>query len=153
MTNTRPPLPVEELAHRCDPREFNFVTTDELEDLEGIPGQQRATDAIELAVGMEREGYNLFVMGPAGCGRHTLVRQRIETRAEGAPRPSDWVYVNNFAQPHRPIAIELPPGRGAGLNADMTRLVEELRSNIPTASTPSSRSATKRLSRHWAMKP
>lgn len=129
--NTPKPLPLEELAHRCDARQFSFGTTDELADLDFLPGQQRATDAIELAVGMDREGYNLFVMGPAGCGRHTLVRQRIEARAGEAPRPADWVYVNNFAQPHRPIAIELPPGRGAGLNADMTRLVEELRSNIP----------------------
>ena len=125
------PLPELDLAHRCDARQFAFATTEELEDLLGIPGQERATDAIELAVGIERQGYNLFVMGPAGCGRHTLVRQRIEARAAGAPRPSDWIYVNNFAQPHRPIAIELPPGRGAGLSTDMTRLVEELRSNIP----------------------
>ena len=108
-----------------------FANTDELEDIGVIPGQERAIDAIELAVGIERDGYNLFVMGPAGCGRHTLVRQRIEARAKGAPRPSDWVYVNNFAQPHRPIAIELPSGRGAGLSKDMQRLVEELRSNIP----------------------
>jgi len=125
------PLPIEQLAHRCDVRQFKFASTDELEDIATIPGQERATEAIELAVGIEREGYNLFVMGPAGCGRHTLVRQRIEARAEGAPRPSDWVYVNNFDQPHRPIAIELTSGRGAGLNKDMQRLVEELRSNIP----------------------
>lgn len=125
------PLPVEELAHRCDAQQFPFASTDELEDIGVIPGQERATEAIELAVGIERDGYNLFVMGPAGCGRHTLVRQRIEARAESAPRPSDWVYVNNFAQPHRPIAIELPSGRGAGLSKDMQRLVEELRSNIP----------------------
>ncbi len=129
--STPKPLSPDELAHRCDAAQFAFATTDELEDLGVIPGQERATDAIELAVGIERDGYNLFVMGPAGCGRHTLVRQRIEARAARAPRPSDWVYVNNFAQPHRPIAIELPPGRGAGLSADMTRLVEELRSNIP----------------------
>jgi predicted ATP-dependent protease len=125
------PLPAQQLAHRCDPGQFAFDSTDALEDLAVIPGQGRATDAIELAVGVDRDGYNLFVMGPAGCGRHTLVRQRIEARAEGAQRPSDWVYVNNFAQPQRPIAIELPPGRGAGLGKDMVRLVEELRSNIP----------------------
>jgi predicted ATP-dependent protease len=125
------PLPVEELAHRCDSRQFKFASTDELENIDVIPGQERATEAIELAVGIERDGYNLFVMGPAGCGRHTLVRQKIEARAKGAPRPSDWVYVNNFAQPHRPIAIELPSGRGAGLSKDMQRLVQELRSNIP----------------------
>ena len=126
------PLPLEQLAHRCDVRQFKFASTDELEDIATIPGQERASEAIELAVGIERDGYNLFVMGPAGCGRHTLVRQRIQARAEGAPRPSDWVYVNNFDQPHRPIAIELPSGRGAGLNKDMQRLVEELRSNIPS---------------------
>ena len=128
---TPSPLSLEDLAHRCDARQFAFATTEELEDLGIVPGQERATEAIELAVGIEREGYNLFVMGRAGCGRHTLVRQRIEARAKSAPRPSDWVYVNNFVLPHRPIAIELPPGRGAGLSADMTRLVEELRSNIP----------------------
>ncbi|MFA5914489.1 MAG: AAA family ATPase [Burkholderiales bacterium] len=125
------PLTVEELAHRCDPRQFSFATSDELEDIGTIPGQERATDAIELAAGIDRDGYNLFVMGPAGCGRHTLARQRIEARAKSAARPSDWVYVNNFVQPHRPIAIELPPGRGTGLGKDMARLVEELRSNIP----------------------
>jgi predicted ATP-dependent protease len=125
------PLPLEQLSHRSDVRQFKFASTDELEDISAIPGQERATEAIELAVGIEREGYNLFVMGPAGCGKHTLVRQRIEARAEGAPRPSDWVYVNNFNQPHRPLAIELPSGRGAGLSKDMQQLVEELRSNIP----------------------
>jgi len=125
------PLSAEELAHRCDAGQFAFATTDELEDIGSIPGQERATDAIELAAGIDRDGYNLFVMGPAGCGRHTLVRQRIEARAKPAARPSDWVYVNNFELPHRPIAIELPPGRGAGLSKDMARLVEELRSNIP----------------------
>lgn len=125
------PLSIEELAHRCDAGQFTFATTDELENIGVIPGQKRAIDAIELAVGIERDGYNLFVMGPAGCGRHTLVRQRIEARAKGAPRPSDWVYVNNFPHPHRPVAIELPPGRGAQLSQDMARLVDELRSNIP----------------------
>ena len=129
--NAPEPLSIKELAHRCDAGQFTFATTDQLEDLGVIPGQERASDAIELAVGIEREGYNLFVMGPEGCGRHTLVRQKIEARAKGAPRPSDWVYVNNFVHPHQPIAIELPPGRGAGLRSDMAHLVEELRSNIP----------------------
>ena len=54
------PLPVEELAHRCDAGQFAFASTDELEDIGVIPGQERATDAIELAVGIERDGYNLF---------------------------------------------------------------------------------------------
>jgi lon-related putative ATP-dependent protease len=124
-------LRIEQLTHRCDASQFSFATTDQLEDIATLPGQDRASEAIELAVGIGREGYNLFVMGPQGYGRHTLVRQRIAATAKRAQRPSDWVYVNNFLHPHQPIAIELPPGQGAALRADMARLVEELRSNIP----------------------
>ncbi len=126
-------LPIAELAHRCDPAQFGFATTDELQDLGIALGQERAIGAIELAVGIERDGYNLFVMGTPGCGRHTLVRRHIEERAKEAHRPADWVYVNNFTHPHQPIAIELPPGRGAELRTDMAHLIEELRSNIPAA--------------------
>ena len=46
---------------------------------------------------------------------------------------SDWVYVNNFDTPHRPIALQLSAGRGATLRADMRALIDELRSTIPAA--------------------
>jgi predicted ATP-dependent protease len=43
------------------------------------------------------------------------------------------VYVHNFEQPHRPIALQLAAGRGAQLRADMRALVDELRTTIPAA--------------------
>ena len=124
-------LPASRLARRCDPEQFGFQTTDELEDLGRIIGQGRAEAAVDFGVGMARDGYNLFVMGPAGSGRHTLVRKALDARVEGVARPSDWVYVNNFSQTHRPIAIALPPGRGMELRDDLRRLVDELRSTVP----------------------
>jgi len=36
------------------------------------------------------------------------------------------VYVNNFGQPHKPLALALPAGRGRQLRQDMRQLVEEL---------------------------
>ncbi|MBI2961632.1 MAG: AAA family ATPase [Betaproteobacteria bacterium] len=125
-------LPAAKLARRCDPEQFSFETTAELPDIERAIGQERAARAIDFGIGMAREGYNVFVMGPAGSGRHTLVRKVLAERVAGIPRPSDWVYVNNFAQPHRPIAIALPPGRGSALREDLRQLVEELRATIPT---------------------
>jgi lon-related putative ATP-dependent protease len=124
-------LPASKLAHRCDPAQFEFATTAELADLAQVIGQDRAAAAVEFGVGIERHGYNLFVMGPAGCGKHTLVKRHLEERAKSSARSSDWVYVNNFARPHQPIAIALPPGRGLRLRDDMRHLVEELRSTIP----------------------
>jgi lon-related putative ATP-dependent protease len=125
------PLPPEALQRRCDPARLAFETTAELEPTEGIVGQERAAQALEFGIAIAREGYNVFVMGPAGSGKRTLVRSALAERAAKLGPPSDWVYVNNFAAAHRPIAIELPPGRGAALRGDMAHLVDELRTTIP----------------------
>jgi lon-related putative ATP-dependent protease len=127
------PLPPERLHRRCPPESLPFETTDELRDLEAVLGQDRALEALQFAVGIDRAGYNLFVVGPPGLGNHTVVRRFLEARAEAAPVPSDWCYVNDFEQPHRPRALRLPPGRGVGLREDMRQLVEDLRSAIPAA--------------------
>lgn len=47
--------------------------------------------------------------------------------------PSDWCYVHNFAELHRPRALRLPAGRARPLAHDLARLVEELRLSLPAA--------------------
>jgi lon-related putative ATP-dependent protease len=120
-----------QLYHRCDPAQFKFKTTDELDELADIVGQARAVDAVRFGIGMRREGYNLFAFGPSGAGKHTLVRDFIEKQAASEATSSDWCYVNNFEQPHKPRALQLPPGQGMGLSHDMEQLVEDLTSVIP----------------------
>lgn len=99
-----------------------------------LVGQPRARSAIEFGIGMCRAGYHLVVTGPPGSGKRSLVRRVIEQRAalQCTPR-SDWVYVNNFAAPHQPIALQLAAGQGAQLREHLRALVEELRSTIPAA--------------------
>lgn len=130
-TGSPTPLPPAALAQRCDPAQFPFATTAELDGTCGILGQERAAEALAFGIGVAHEGYNVFVMGPAGSGKRTLVQETLAERARRAPAPSDWVYVSDFAAPHRPIAIELPAGRGAQLKRDMAHLVEELSAAIP----------------------
>jgi predicted ATP-dependent protease len=99
-----------------------------------IVGQDRARAAVEFGIAMRHAGYHLYVMGPPGSGKRSLVRRAIDVHvAADGIRRSDWVYVNNFETPHRPIALRLAPGRGAQLRADMRALVQELRSTIPAA--------------------
>jgi lon-related putative ATP-dependent protease len=126
-------LTPEMLCRRCDAAAFRFRTTADLEDLEGIFGQARALGAIEFGVGMRREGYNLFAMGPEGLGRHTLVRRELEAQARRLPAPSDWCYVSNFKTPHRPRALSLPAGQAGAFRSGMQRLVEDLRAAVPAA--------------------
>lgn len=126
------PIPHEQLANRCDPAQFGFATTTELPDLDASFGQARAEEAIRFAIDIGREGYNLVIIGPPGSGRHSLVRHAITARASGPVRPPDWVYVNNFGDPHKPLAIDLPPGSAVKLRDDIAALVDELRTGIPS---------------------
>ena len=127
------PLPVAELYHACDPEDLPFLTTADLEELGETIGQGRALEAIDFGVGIRHEGYNLFVLGSIGLGKHTVVREELERRAEKGAVPSDWCYVNDFDHPHKPRALQLPAGWGAKLQDDMTQLVEDLRNAIPAA--------------------
>lgn len=125
------PLEPAMLRRRCDPESFSFETTAELEELTEIVGQARAVEAVRFGIDIRREGYNLFVLGPPGIGKHSLVRQFLEQEVGAKPTPADWCYVNNFEQPYKPHALRLPPGQGQTLRQDMNQLVEELRTVIP----------------------
>jgi len=127
------PLPFSALYTACDPNQFDFETTAELDVLTEIIGQSRASRAVQFGIGIQREGYNLYVMGPPGMGKHTMVRQFLEEKSAEQPPPPDWCYVNNFAQPHKPSSLRLPAGRGTQLREDMEQLIEELSATLPAA--------------------
>ena len=124
-------LKVTELYQRCDTEQFDFKTTAKLESLDEIIGQKRAVGAIRFGVGIQRDGYNLFALGPNGIGKSSLVRRYVEEKAQSKDIPSDWCYVNNFQQPHKPHVLELPAGMGHELSIDMEQLIEDLHAVIP----------------------
>jgi lon-related putative ATP-dependent protease len=82
---------------------------------------------------MRPKGYNVYALGASGTGKHTLVRDLLRRKAESAPTPPDWCYVNNFTNPQKPHCLQLPPGRGNRLRESMKRLIEELRAALPAA--------------------
>jgi lon-related putative ATP-dependent protease len=126
-----PPLPPTSLCRRSDPASFSFATTAELPDVPGIIGQERAEEAVRFAIGIRRYGYNLYALGTSGMGKHGFVRAFLERRAASEKAPSDWCYVHDFADPRRPRALRLPPGRAPLLREDLQRFVDELRVAIP----------------------
>jgi len=125
------PLDASQLYHACDRALFDFKTTESLEPLERILGQERAIEAIGFGAAIKQDGYNLFAMGPSGSGRHTAVMAFLKEKAQTSPAPKDWCYVNNFADTRKPIAIALAPGAGAAFRTGMEELVAVLRSTLP----------------------
>jgi predicted ATP-dependent protease len=124
-------LTPEALCRHCDPEQFSFETTDELEGLEGFIGQERATASLRFGLGVEHKGYNLYALGPAGVGKFALVRKFLKDLAVDRPIPSDWCYVNNFSDARKPHAVALPAGQGVVLKQDMEQLVNDLQEAIP----------------------
>ncbi len=119
-------LKPEDLYRHCDPELFDFETTSELEDPEGILGQPRAVAAVEFGVGMESDGYNIFAFGPTGVGKHEAIKRYLEKRASGERCPPDLCYVNNFEDPRNPQLLLLPAGRGRELRESLDELIQDL---------------------------
>ena len=129
--NLPQPLAPAALSFTLDPAALGFETTEALEPLDGLLGQDRALDAIRLAAGIGHHDFNLFVLGDAGSGRRTAVRDLLKAAAAGRPAPGDWVYVNNFDNAYKPHAIALPPGMGQRLRLAMEALVDDLANDLP----------------------
>jgi lon-related putative ATP-dependent protease len=125
------PLPSEALYTTCDFDGFSFNTTDELEKIDVVIGQERAFDALDFGIRIKSDGYNLFALGPSGTGRFTAVRQIVARTAAEQPPAPDWCYINNFIESHKPTALLLPPWRGILFKKDVEQFIEEAKVVIP----------------------
>ena len=126
-------LTPEQLYRTCNPQEFSFNTTADLDGPVTATGQERAFEAISFSMGIKHDGFNLFALGPNGTGKQTAIMHFLGNSAPEAPIPSDWCYVNNFEKPRHPKALRLPAGKAGALSHDMEQLVEALVTVIPSA--------------------
>ncbi len=121
----------EQLRLACDPQQFAFETTVELDAAVQIIGQPRAVKALEFGLGIRSHGYNLFVIGETGQVHINTIETFVRERAAKQSRPKDWLYLHNFANPFHPLAISLPTGDGATFKGDMKALIDALKEELP----------------------
>lgn len=119
------------LRRTCKPESLGFATTQELPAFEGLVGQSRALEALDLGARIDKPGFNMFILGERGTARHGIVRTLVEKHASRMPSPQDWIYVANWDQPDRPRAIPLPAGRGQRFKGALDAALEELISLVP----------------------
>ncbi|PSQ96077.1 MAG: ATP-dependent protease, partial [Bacteroidetes bacterium SW_11_64_17] len=105
MTESVTALTADQLVRSCNTDVFDFESTEELEGLKGVIGQQRATRAISFGMDVDSPGYHVFAMGQAGTGRIASIKSFLRDRAEDEDVLSDWCYVNNFDNPDQPRAL------------------------------------------------
>ena len=115
----------------CDPSMFDFETTADIEPLDQVIGQERAVRAINFGLEMQSSGYHIFVTGPEGTGKTTIVQEIVRKAASNLPTPSDWIMVNNFKDEYRPRSLPLPPGQAVRFARSLNRLVSDLKIRLP----------------------
>ena len=126
-------LSADALYRVCEAELLPFRTTETLEGFSGFFGQERALDAMEFGVGMQRPGYNLFVMGNPHTGRFSFAMVNLRAVAKGQKKPADWCYLNNLGDSRYPVAMELPAGKARRLRKDIDQLIGTLMAELPAA--------------------
>ena len=123
-------LQPEALRRRCPVDSLHVDTDAASPDM--ILGQARATRAIQFALAMPGEGYNVYTAGPVGGGKTSGVLAYLTRYAVGQPTPDDWVYVQSSDE-KRPQALRLPPGEGEAFRQEVNRLLDDLAQGLERA--------------------
>lgn len=126
-------LPTDRLYRSADLSALAFETTDDLEPIDGLYGQERALDAIRFGAGIGRSGFNLFAIGRPEAQMEDAVRAILADTTAERETPADWVYVNNFSDARHPVAIALPAGQAPTFSDAMHDLIDDLKAALPAA--------------------
>jgi lon-related putative ATP-dependent protease len=132
MMNNQPLSPAQ-LYKSCHLDQFQFNSTAELEDIDIMLGQERATESLRFGIHIAKHGYNIFALAPAGTGKLTSIKQLAEHEACHRAVPLDWCYVHNFQEAAKPKTIAVAAGKGKLFRQDMEQLIDELSVGIPAA--------------------
>jgi hypothetical protein len=125
-------LPASALKIKIDLSDFEYPSDVSTPNTQ-ILGQARAQAALQFGVAIQNPGYNIYVMGEPGTGRLSMVTNRLDVAAENLETPVAYAYVDNFANPREPVAIQLPSGQGAPFFKDIEKLIDNLLATFPGA--------------------
>ena len=73
------------LKFKCSLDDLDFKTTEDIEPLGGIIGQDRAVTSIEFGLKMKHKGYNIYIAGVSGIGRTNYAKSLIKKNIKFNP--------------------------------------------------------------------
>ena len=121
-TVKRTQIPADELRWKCNLGCLKFETTDEIPLTNQIFGQTTAYEALKFGIECFARKQNVYVRGPRGSGRMTMVRYMLDELEPKCDTKHDYCYVHNFERPDHPRLLSLPPGTGHDFRRSMTNV-------------------------------
>ncbi len=127
------PLPVDQLRWACDPAQFAFETTNDVEPIQDTVGQDAALESLRFGLAIDAPGQNIFVRGGPGTGRRATVQRLLTSMALPQREMPDHCFVLDFERPDRPRLLSLPHGTGRDFQQRMERFAEFVREELAPA--------------------
>jgi len=128
---TATPLAPEKLKNRQDPAALPYADSRAVPKKNGQGSfQPRAMQALGMALMIPGLEYNVFVAGDPGLGRTHFVRHFLAPEAAKRPTPCDWLYLHNFEDEDRPLAVSLPAGQGRVFKTGLAKALADVRAAI-----------------------
>lgn len=123
-------LSYKDLKMVCNPDQFDFETTEELDPIDTGIGQDRGIRALEFGLNVDVKGYNLYIEGPSGVGKTMYAKNYLNTISKKKKVPQDWCYIYNFDNPNEPIAVSLSAGGGKEFQDLMEHFINDVKIDI-----------------------
>jgi lon-related putative ATP-dependent protease len=114
-----------------DPAIFSFKTTAEVEKLSSVVEQDRALEALQLGLSIQKRNFNIYLSGASGTGKSSILKRLVDKIAADMPTPPDWCMVHNFKHPETPAVFQLPAGEGLKFRCAMEEFINNLKKNLP----------------------
>lgn len=127
----RAELKTDALRWRLDLSTLPFDTTDDIDPLEEIIGQDRGMEAFRFGMEIDKPGYNVLVTGQPRSGRLDVVKKLLHQIAQENNPPCEFCYVNNFKNPESPLLLRFEAGIGSRFKEDIHAFIETLKTEIP----------------------
>lgn len=106
-------------------------TADVTPDGDVLAGQDRAVAALERALRSTAAGQNAFVTAEGGAVLESIAA-RARSIAKERPTAPDLLFLHNFENTDRPVAVQPPAGVGRRFAAEMAGLERFLHQELPT---------------------
>lgn len=123
----------DDVFRTCDEDSLASVMSEKQAPNYEIIAQERAVRAINVGLGVQKPGYNIYVAGVPGTGKTSVIRSFLKKTAESQNTPSDWIYVYNFKNIESPRAMAVSTGLAKKFKKDLDSLIELLSVEIPDA--------------------
>ncbi|WP_031484476.1 Lon protease family protein [Maridesulfovibrio frigidus] len=122
------------LRSKLDPAKIQFEDSSAISTSTGAydPFQPRALQAFRMALAISGSCHNVYLSGESNLGRSYFAREYFELRAANQPVPPDQLYLHNFSDQEKPLAMSLPTGKGKDFKTALSDAVSHIKEKLPS---------------------